>query len=130
MSSLRYNQSGLFTWNQCTVLRAFSRHLAKPSPIEFLQRRKLKSLKEILQRDPGTSTEACSLEATIMHHSPPLKTEAGGLNKVYCYKGHRKDHRQRLREEEDEDEQERYTVLCVWQVAEARLSKTISKCTK
>lgn len=61
-----------------------------------------------------------------MHHSPPLKTEAGGLNKVYCYKGHR----QRLREEEDEDEQERYTVQCVWQVAEARLSKTISKCTK
>lgn len=130
MSSLRYNKTGLFTRNQCTVFRTFSQHLAKPSPIEFLQRGKLKSLEEILQHDLSTSTEACSLEATIMHHSPPLKTEAGGLNKVYCYKGLRQDHRQRLHEEKDEDEQERYTVQCVWQVAEARLSKTISKFTK
>lgn len=65
----------------------FPQHLAKPSPVEFLQRGRLKSLEEILQHDPATYTEVCSLEATVVHRSPLLKTEARGLNKVCRYKG-------------------------------------------
>lgn len=64
-----------------------------------------------------------------MQDSPLPETEARGLNKEQFYKGLSQDHRQRLHKEEDKDEQEGYRMQCVGQVTEARLSKTIGKCT-